>query len=379
MLPDSEHPARALHVPDGRREAELHAQARREVEVLVAVDLVDEPPRDPVRAFPRDARREEQEPAVNGFLGRRRAEAAGAELDVAPLDGSEETHDGVGIAGHQAPARHEQVALLLLPHGRLLASGVELRVEVREPRRALEGPLDVERVERAPQRELEELAVGEIRGVEPEGHVRSEQVRVDEEERPGRAVRLLLPSESELAAGSEQVVLLGSDRVRRHAALVRERAAQEERPRVGRLDDDARALRAHVGPAEEPERAEVALRLGEEVRAKLVARLEEELFLDERRAGREVEGVREPVGKERFRRLLGREDVRRPDLDRVDAWSLLRRQAAAEKPEEHRGRRAGRQRTACQLFEGFQRGSGSCRVFAAQRPSTKSRSERRLR
>jgi hypothetical protein len=58
--------------------------------------------------------------------------------------------------------------------------------------------------------------------------------------------------------------------------------------------------------------------------------LEEELILNERRAGREVEGVREPVGKERFRRLLGGEDIRRPDLDRVDAQSFLRRKASAE-------------------------------------------------
>ena len=352
----------------------------REVEVLVPVDPVDEPPRDPVRAFPRDARRKKQKRAVSGFLGRRRAEAAFAKLDVAPLDGSEETHDGVGIAGHQAPARHEQVALLLLPDGRLLASGVELRVEVRKPRTcAFEGPPHVERIERAPQRGPEKPAVGEFRDVEPESHVRSEEVRVDVEERPRRAVRLLLPSESELAAGAEQVVLLGSDRIRRHAALVRERAAQEKRPCVGGLDDDAGSLRAHICPAEEPERAQVPLGLGEEVRAKIVSGLEEELLLNERRAGREVEGVRESVGKERFRRLLGREDVRRPDLDRVDARSLLRREAAAEKPEEHRGHRAGRQPVACQVFVGFQRGSGSCRVFAAQRPSTKSRSERRLR
>ncbi len=233
---------------EARRDARLRAQARREVEVLVALEPVDLPARDPLGSDVLKARREKEIPPVRRGSVRRGRPVLVLQPDLRPLDGTEKAVRAPNAAREAGPALDARDPLPLSPGGGFLAAGVELRVEVGAVQEALERPRHAERVERPSVGDREALAVGEVRHVDAERRVRPDEVRVREEDGPRRPRRLLLEPEAELHPEAEQVVLLGADRVFRDAALVRERPPEEERPGVGR----SRRRRASPRPSRKP-------------------------------------------------------------------------------------------------------------------------------
>src|ERR1700690_3189263 len=102
-------------------------RARRQVEVLVPLDLVDEAPRDPVRALALESDRHEEKRPRRAVAGRRGPQTSVEKPHRRPLDRAEEPVGAVRIAGHEPSARQEAVALLFLPERRLLPAAIELR------------------------------------------------------------------------------------------------------------------------------------------------------------------------------------------------------------------------------------------------------------